>query len=109
MHVHGVLLLPALQGKKGEEVEEVKEEKISSVFVPSIEAAVHEFVAKWQVRRGGRRQGGRHFQQGPDEGAVTGEGTDAFTQLCGALAQTALCNLAGSGPVVTCKLTPSHT
>jgi hypothetical protein len=38
------------QGKKGEEVEVVKEEKISSVFVPSIEASVHEFVAKWQDR-----------------------------------------------------------
>lgn len=51
MPVHGMMVVPALQGKKGEEVEEVKEEKISSVFVPSIEAAVHEFVAKWQVRR----------------------------------------------------------
>mmetsp|Transcript_33907 Transcript_33907/g.75181 ORF Transcript_33907/g.75181 Transcript_33907/m.75181 type:complete len:829 (-) Transcript_33907:621-3107(-) len=38
------------KGKKGEEVAEVKEEKISSVFIPSIEAAVHEFVAKWQDR-----------------------------------------------------------
>ena len=26
------------------------EEKITSVFVPSIEASVHEFVAKWQDR-----------------------------------------------------------
>ena len=51
MPVLGVMIVPALQGKKGEEVEEVKEEKISSVFVPSIEAAVHEFVAKWQLHR----------------------------------------------------------
>lgn len=40
-----------MQGKKGAEVvEEVKEETITSVFVPSIEASVHEFVAKWQDR-----------------------------------------------------------
>jgi hypothetical protein len=40
-----------IQGKKGgEEEEEVVEEKITSVFVPSIEASVHEFVAKWQDR-----------------------------------------------------------
>eukprot|EP00798_Chlamydomonas_sp_ICE-L_P010681 gene10681-12371_t len=35
-------------GKKGETKEEVKEEKITSVFIPSMEAAVHEFVGKWQ-------------------------------------------------------------
>lgn len=39
------------------------EEKITSVFVPSIEASVHEFVAKWQDR---------------DE-------TDNFFQKCGGL------------------------
>lgn len=32
------------------EEEEKPEEKITSVFIPSIEAAVQEFVAKWQDR-----------------------------------------------------------
>ena len=41
---------PLAQGKKGEEEAEVVVEKITSVFVPSIEASVHEFVAKWQDR-----------------------------------------------------------
>ncbi len=36
-----------LQGKgKGEEEEKV-EDRVTSVFIPSIEAAVQEFVAKW--------------------------------------------------------------
>ena len=35
---------------KGEEEEEKVEEKVTSVFIPSIEAAVQEFVAKWQDR-----------------------------------------------------------
>lgn len=38
------------KGKKGDEGPVVKEDKITSVFVPSIEASVHEFVAKWQDR-----------------------------------------------------------
>jgi len=38
------------KGKKGEAVEEVVEEKVGSVFIPAIEAAVQEFVAKWQDR-----------------------------------------------------------
>lgn len=41
-----------LQGKggKGADDEEKVEERVSSVFIPSIEAAVQEFVAKWQDR-----------------------------------------------------------
>ena len=38
------------KGKKGAEEEEVKVEKVTSIFVPSIEASVHDFVAKWQDR-----------------------------------------------------------
>ncbi|KAG1669632.1 hypothetical protein FOA52_010792 [Chlamydomonas sp. UWO 241] len=38
------------KGKGGADDNAVVEEKISSVFVPSIESAVHEFVAKWQDR-----------------------------------------------------------
>lgn len=47
------------KGKKGEVKEEVKEEKITSVFIPSIEAAVHDFVAKWQDRD----ESGNFFQK----------------------------------------------
>lgn len=37
-------------GKKGEVVEEKVEEKVTSIFVPALEAAVQDFVAKWQDR-----------------------------------------------------------
>ncbi len=50
---------PKKDKKGADEAAAAAEQKISNVFTPAIEAAVQDFVAKWQVRGAGMEDGHR--------------------------------------------------
>ncbi len=62
------------KGGKGGDEEPAAEVKVTSVFIPGIEAAVQEFVGKWQVRSGGWGWGGDGGVEGGGAGAGPREG-----------------------------------
>ncbi len=79
----------AKKDKKDDAAAAAEAERIGTVFIPAIEAAVQEFVAKWQVGcPGGRR--GRHAQN------RSGGGPPAKVGVCGPL-QASVRQERGSG------------